>query len=165
MLLFTCANGSSEMVTNLANGVTTFLFNYMMMKFIGEDGVAAITVALYAQFLLSAVFMGYSNGIAPVISFNYGAQDIPSLKKLIKISLIFIFFNSILWFALSMILKLPIIGIFAEQGGTVWQITNSGWHLFALNFLIAGFNIFASSMFTAFSNGLISALISFLRTF
>lgn len=165
MLLFTCANGSSEMVTNLANGVTTFLFNYMMMKFIGEDGVAAITVALYAQFLLSAVFMGYSNGIAPVISFNYGAQDIPSLKKLIKISLVFIFFNSILWFALSMILKLPIIGIFAEQGGTVWQITNSGWHLFALNFLIAGFNIFASSMFTAFSNGLVSALISFLRTF
>ena len=94
MLLFTCANGSSEMVTNLANGVTTFLFNYMMMKFIGEDGVAAITVALYAQFLLSAVFMGYSNGIAPVISFNYGAQDIPSLKKLIKISLVFIFFNN-----------------------------------------------------------------------
>lgn len=165
MLLFTCANGSSEMVTNLANGVTTFLFNFVMMKFLGEDGVAAITVALYAQFLLSAVFMGYSNGIAPVISFNYGSQNLPGLKKLIKISLLFILTNSIIWFTLSMLLKLPIIGIFAEYGGNVWQITNNGWHLFSLNFLIAGFNIFASSMFTALSDGRTSALISFLRTF
>lgn len=165
VLLSACFNGSSEMVTNLANGVTTFLFNLMMMKIVGEDGVAAITVALYAQFLLTAVYMGYSGGIAPVISYNYGRQDTAALKKTIKISLISIVLNSILWFFLSIVLEDAITGIFVRDGNEVKRIIDEGWKIFTLTFLLVGFNIFASSMFTAFSNGLISALISFLRTF
>lgn len=153
------------MVTNLANGVTTFLFNLMMMKIVGEDGVVAITVALYAQFLLTAVYMGYSGGIAPVISYNYGRQDTAALKKTIKISLIFIVLNSVLWFFLSIVLEDAITGIFVRDGNEVKRIIDEGWKIFTLTFLLSGFNIFASSMFTAFSNGLISALISFLRTF
>lgn len=165
MLFNVCINGSSEMVTNLANGVTTFLFNFTMMKFLGADGVASITVALYAQFLLTSVYLGYSSGIAPVISYNYGRQDIPALKHIIKVSLFFIGANSVLWFVLSNAFKLPLIGIFAKSGSSVWQIVNDGWAKFAITFLLTGFNIFASSMFTAFSDGKISALISFLRTF
>lgn len=165
MLFNVCINGSSEMVTNLANGVTTFLFNFTMMKFLGADGVASITVALYAQFLLTSVYLGYSSGIAPVISYNYGRQDIPALKHIIKVSLFFIGANSVLWFVLSNAFKLPLIGIFAKSGSSVWQIVNDGWAKFAITFLLTGFNIFASSMFTAFSDGKTSALISFLRTF
>lgn len=165
MLASACFNGSSEMVTNLANGVTTFLFNLMMMKLVGEDGVAAITVALYAQFLLTAVYMGYSGGIAPVISYNYGKQAKDALRHTVKISLIFIILNSILWFILSILLENTIAGIFVQEGGNVRTIIKDGWKLFTLTFLISGFNIFASSMFTAFANGAVSAIISFLRTF
>ncbi len=165
MLLSACFNGSSEMVTNLANGVTTFLFNLMMMKLIGEDGVAAITVALYAQFLLTAVYMGYSGGIAPVISYNYGKQDKEALHKTVKISLIFIILNSLLWFVLSIVLEDVITGIFIRNNDSVKKIIDDGWKIFVLTFLVSGFNIYSSSMFTALSNGVISALISFLRTF
>ena len=164
-LLRACLNGSSEMVTNCAAAVTTFLFNYMMMKFLGSDGVAAITVALYVQFFLSSVYMGYSGGVAPIISYKYGSQDIPALKKIIKISIGFVFVNSIIWFAISYFLKNELIGIFSMPGTPVWDIADAGWMLFIPAFLITGFNIFASSMFTALSNGLVSALISFLRTF
>lgn len=165
VLLDSCLNGSSEMVTNLANGVTTFLFNMMMMRYLGEDGVAAITVILYVQFLLSAVYIGYSGGIAPVISYYYGCLDAVSLRKLIKTSSIFIAINSILWYALSFLLKTPVTAIFVRPGSNVWQIVDEGWGLFALTYLLTGFNIFASAMFTAFSDGKRSALISFLRTF
>lgn len=165
VLLDSCLNGSSEMVTNLANGVTTFLFNMMMMRYLGEDGVAAITVILYVQFLLSAVYIGYSGGIAPVISYYYGCLDAASLRKLIKTSSIFIAINSILWYALSFLLKTPVTAIFVRPGSNVWQIVDEGWGLFALTYLLTGFNIFASAMFTAFSDGKRSALISFLRTF
>lgn len=165
MLLSACFNGSSEMVTNLANGVTTFLFNIAMMRLAGEDGVAAITVALYSQFLLTAVYMGYSGGIAPVISYNYGRRDNVSLKRAIRISLIFIAVNSILWFLLSIVLEGAITGIFIREGMQVKKLLNEGWKMFTLTFLLSGFNIFASSMFTAFSNGAVSAIISFLRTF
>lgn len=165
VLLDSCLNGSSEMVTNLANGVTTFLFNMMMMRYLGEDGVAAITVILYVQFLLSAVYIGYSGGIAPVISYYYGCLDAVSLRKLIKTSSIFIAINSILWYALSFLLKTPVTAIFVRPGSNVWQIVEEGWGLFALTYLLTGFNIFASAMFTAFSDGKRSALISFLRTF
>lgn len=165
-ILFTaCLNGSSEMVTNLAIGVTTFLFNMMMLRYLGEDGVAAVTVILYVQFLLSAVYLGYANGIAPVISYYYGSNDSASLKLLVKTSTVFILINSVLWYALSFFLKTPITAVFVRSGTAVWQIVDAGWNLFSLTYLLTGFNIFASALFTAFSDGKRSALISFLRTF
>lgn len=165
MIVQSCGNGSSEMVSNLATAVTTFLFNHMMLKYLAEDGVAAITVALYLQFFLSAVFMGYSMGVAPVFSYHYGRGDRAALGKLFRISCLFIAGNSILWYGLSMGLENVLIGIFASPGSRVFEIAREGWWVFALTFLLIGSNIFASSLFTSLSDGKRSAIISFLRTF
>lgn len=160
-----CSNGSSEMVSNLSMGVTTFLFNIIMMKYLGEEGVAAITIILYAQFLLTALFMGFSMGVAPVISYNYGSQNIPQLRRIFKISMIFTGIASVAVFLASRILSSSIISIFSPEGTVVYEIAMAGFKLFPIGFFFAGFNIYASAMFTAFSNGKISAVISFMRTF
>ncbi|WP_312496765.1 MATE family efflux transporter, partial [Anaerosporobacter sp.] len=165
VLLKTCTNGSSEMVSNLAVAVTTFLFNKLMMRYVGEDGVAALTIVLYAQFLFTAVFLGYTSGIAPLFSYNYGAQNEKRLKKLFKLSIIFITICSILAYAFSLLLAEPVVGLFSESNSTVYNLAIHGMDLFGISFLFMGFNIFASGLFTSFSNGLISALLSFLRTF
>ncbi len=165
VLIRTCTNGSSEMVSNLAVAVTTFLFNKLMMRYVGEDGVAALTIVLYAQFLFTAVFLGYTSGIAPLFSYNYGAQDEKRLKKLFKLSIIFITICAILAYAFSLLLTKPVVGLFSEPNSTVYNLAIHGMDLFGISFLFMGFNIFASGLFTSFSNGLISALLSFLRTF
>ena len=165
VLFESCSNGSSEMVTNLAFAITTFLFNLTMLRWLAEDGVAGITIVLYVQFFLSSVYIGYSMGVAPVISYYYGKQDSSALKQIIKNSLLFLVINSVLWFSLSILLKNSLISVFVAVDSNVFSIVSDGWVLFSSNYLITGFNIFASSMFTAFSNGKISALISFLRTF
>lgn len=165
VLLRTCTNGSSEMVSNLAVAVTTFLFNKLMMRYVGEDGVAALTIVLYAQFLFTAVFLGYTSGIAPLFSYNYGAQNEKRLKKLFKLSIIFITICSVFAYAFSLLLAEPVVGLFSEPNSTVYNLAIHGMDLFGISFLFMGFNIFASGLFTSFSNGLISALLSFLRTF
>lgn len=165
VLLRTCTNGSSEMVSNLAVAVTTFLFNKLMMRYVGEDGVAALTIVLYAQFLFTAVFLGYTSGIAPLFSYNYGAQNEKRLKKLFKLSIIFITICSIGAYAFSLLLAKPVVALFSEPNSTVYNLAIHGMDLFGISFLIMGFNIFASGLFTSFSNGLISAILSFLRTF
>ncbi len=164
-VLKTCTNGSSEMVSNLSVAITTFMFNIIMMRYLGEDGVAAMTIVFYAQFLLTAVFMGYTSGVAPLISFNYGAQNKNRLKQLFKISMIFIAFCSALAFILSILLAKSVVGVFAPPGSNVFDLAIQGMGLFAIGFLFMGFNIFASGMFTALSNGKVSAILSFLRTF
>ena len=165
VLLKTCTNGSSEMVSNLAVAVTTFLFNKLMMRYVGEDGVAALTIVLYAQFLFTAVFLGYTSGIAPLFSYNYGAQNEKRLKKLFKLSIIFITICSIGAYAFSLLLAKPVVALFSEPNSTVYNLAIHGMDLFGISFLFMGFNIFASGLFTSFSNGLISAILSFLRTF
>ncbi len=165
MLLQCCANGSSEMVTNLSLAVTTYLFNTTMLRLAGEDGVAAITIILYSQFLLSALYMGYASGVAPLISYNYGRQDRAKLHRLYRFSICFTLFLGIFCFALALLLSQPITNIFSDPESAVNTLATEGLRIFALSFLAAGVNIFASSMFTAFSNGPISALISLLRTF
>ena len=164
VLLQSAANGSSEMVTNLSSGVTTLLFNLMMIKYLGVDGVAAITIVLYAQFLLISVYLGFSSGAAPLISYSYGEQNSNELKKLIRYSYRFIFVASIMTFILSYVLAPVIIKIFTGETSDVYQITLNGFNLFSISFLTIGVNIFASAMFTAFSNGKISVLISTMRT-
>lgn len=165
VLLKTCTNGSSEMVSNLAVAVTTFLFNKLMMRYVGENGVAALTIVLYAQFLFTAVFLGYTSGIAPLFSYNYGAQNEKRLKKLFKLSIIFITICSIGAYAFSLLLAKPVVALFSEPNSTVYNLAIHGMDLFGISFLFMGFNIFASGLFTSFSNGLISAILSFLRTF
>lgn len=160
-----CFNGSSEMVTNISTGVTTFLFNILMLRYLGEDGVAAITIVLYAQFLLTALYLGFSMGVAPVISFNYGSGNTRQLKRLFKICAVFIGGSSAVVFGISLLLAGPLVGVFSPPGTAVYEIGREGFLLFSLSFLFAGVNIFASAFFTALSNGRVSAAISFLRTF
>ena len=165
-IILNCAsNGSSEMVTQLSTAVTTFLYNIVMIKLLGEDGVAAITIVLYAQFLLTSAYLGFTSGVSPRISYNYGAKDTNELHKIIKYSLIFIGGFSIITFIFSKISAQTIIALFSGKGSALYDITLEGFNIFALSFLICGLNIFASGMFTAFSNGKISALLSMLRTF
>lgn len=165
VLIQSCLNGSSEMVTNLATAITTFLFNVVMLRYLGENGVAAITVVLYAQFLLTSVYLGFSSGTAPLISYHYGMKNEKELHKLFKISLLFILVSSVLIFILSILLATGIVRVFVKPDSEVFAIAKHGFLLFSVCYLFTGINIFASSMFTAFSNGKVSAIISFLRTF
>lgn len=158
-------NGSSEMVTNLSNAIITYLFNIMMLKFLGEPGVAAITIVLYGQFLFNALYMGYSMGVAPVISFNHGRADHILLKRIFKICVGFISVSSLVITALALISSPWIVEIFTPRSTETYEIAKTGFFLFSINYIFAGINIFASSMFTAFSNGKVSAIISFVRTF
>ncbi|MCC0782506.1 MATE family efflux transporter [Clostridioides sp. ES-S-0108-01] len=165
VLFETCFNGSSEMVSQLSTAVTTFLFNIIMMKLIGEDGVAAITIIIYSQFLLTSLYIGFSMGVAPIISYNYGSKDNIQLKYIFKTCILFISVASLLVFVFSILCSPTIVDIFSQKGSDVYEITSSGFYIFSFSFIFCGFNIFASSMFTALSNGKISAVLSFLRTF
>ncbi|MGN0136797.1 MATE family efflux transporter [Anaerotignum sp.] len=165
IIAHTMLNGSSEMVTSGAMAVTTFLFNLAMMDMLGEDGVAAITIVLYAQFLFSSAYLGFSSGAAPIFSYNYGNRNIPQLKRLFKMCLGIILVSSVVCFAFSYLMAVPTIAIFTPLESSTYAITLYGYQIFVWNFLFAGINIFASSFFTALSNGKVSAMISFLRTF
>ena len=165
VLLKSCSNGASEMVSQLSTAVTTFLFNATMMKLLGEDGVAAITVIIYSQFLLTTLYIGFSMGVAPIISYNYGSENVKQLKKVVRICFCFILMISVFIFLLSFIAGESIAMIFAENNANVFEITKRGFSIFSFGFLFSGCNIFASALFTALSNGKVSATISFLRTF
>lgn len=164
MLLYACGNGSSEMVTNIANAITTFLFNMLFLKFWGEDGVASISIVLYFQFVFTAVFFGFSLGVAPVISYKYGAKDTKQLKRIFKSCMGFVVFCSIASYALSRLVISTCLQAFTSPGSNVFNITMEGFPLYALSFLFMGVSIFASALFTAFSDGRVSAIISFART-
>ena len=165
VLLKSCSNGASEMVSQLSTAVTTFLFNATMMKLLGEDGVAAITVIIYSQFLLTTLYIGFSMGVAPIISYNYGSENVKQLKKVVRICFCFILVISVFVFLLSLFAGESIAKIFAENNENVFEITKRGFSIFSFGFLFSGCNIFASALFTALSNGKVSATISFLRTF
>ena len=150
LLSTSCFNGSSEMVSNLSAAVVTYLFNMLMLKFEGEIGVAAITAILYGQFLFVALYLGYSIGVAPVFSFNYGSRNKQRLIRLYRISIRFVVVSSV------------IIALVAAFG---FELTRHGGYLFSIAYLFCGTNIVASGIFTALSDGKTSALISFLRTF
>lgn len=158
-------NGSSEMVTNLSGAIVTFLYNIMMLKLVGETGVAAITIVLYGQFLFNALYMGFSMGVAPVISYNYGSANNRMLKRIFKICMLFITVSSVIVTVFALVMSPIIVEVFTAVGTETYTLAKTGFFLFSLNFIFAGVNIFASSMFTAFSDGKTSAIISFVRTF
>ena len=164
MLLHSCANGSSEMVSNIANAVTTFLFNLIFMEFWGEDGVAAICIVLYFEFVFTAVYSGFSMGVAPVISYKYGAGDVMQLRQIFRACMGFLLACSVGMYVLSLLVIGRCLSVFADADTAVYAITMDGFPLFAVSFLFMGVNIFASSLFTAFSNGTVSAVISFGHT-
>ena len=158
-----CYNGSSEMVSQLSNAVITFLFNIVMMSLAGEHGVAAITILLYGQFLFNAFYLGFSIGISPVIGFQYGAGDREKLRKIYRISFLFVTVSSFAIVTAAIFFSPTIVTIFTTEQHT-WQLASVGFRLFAINFLFSGINITSSGFFTALSNGKVSAIISFCRT-
>ncbi len=165
VLLKSCSNGVSELVSQCSTAVTTFLFNITMMKLLDEDGVAAITVIIYSQFLLTTLYIGFSMGTAPVVSYNYGSGNVKQLKKTVCICFSFIAEISIFVFLFSLLGGESIAKVFAENNRNVFEITKNGFSIFSFSFLFSGCNIFSSALFTALSNGKVSATISFLRTF
>lgn len=164
-LLGSCSNGSSEMVTNISNAVITYLFNVIMLRLLGETGVAAITIVLYGQFLFNALYMGFSMGVGPVISYNYGRKNIRLLKRVVRICFLFITVSSAVITVSALGASPLIVGIFTPSGTDTYTIAKTGFFLFSFNYLFAGLNIFASAMFTSLNNGPVSAIISFMRTF
>lgn len=163
-LLKACGNGMSEMVGMLAISITMVAMNVIMMNLVGSDGVAAVTIVLFAQTILSAVYAGYLMGIAPVISFNYGKRDSDSLKKIYRVVLRTVGFMSAITFLATFPMAKPIALLFAEGAEHVIKMAVDGTMTFAGAFLLMGFNLFASSLFTALNDGRTSAILSLFRT-
>lgn len=164
VILKSCSNGASEMVASLSAGVTSLLFNVILLRMIGSDGIASMAVIMYAQALLSSAFLGYSIGISPIISYNYGKQDVDRLKKIYNISLKSILSVSIFTFVISLILANSLVSIFLGEGTPAYYMATKGFRIFSLSYLFMGINIFSSAMFTALNNGKVSAILSFFRT-
>ncbi len=163
--LHAMGNGSSEMVSNLACAVTTTLFNLQMMALAGEKGVAAISAILYLQFIFTAVFFGFTSGISPVISYNFGSGMRENIKKLFTVSVKIIGVLSLIMFALAQLSDGICAWIFASHDDILAELMVYGFRIIAISIPFTGINIFASGYFTALNNGRISALISMLRTF
>ncbi len=161
---FACLNGSSELVTNVSSSIISMLFNMQLLKIAGENGVAAYGVIMYAGFIFAAIFIGYSIGTAPLIGYHYGAENHDELKNLLKKSLVVLSIFGVVMTCLTEIFAKPLSYIFVSYDKNLLSLTTNGMRLYGLSFLIMGFNIFSSSFFTSLNNGLISALISFLRT-
>ena len=164
-LLKTMTNGFSEFSSNLVGGVVMLLFNAMMLKYAGESGVAASTIIFYVFGLMSALYMGYVYGVAPMYSFHYGAGNHEKMRKLNKISLIFIGVVGLVTTVLSLVGTEVLVNVFAKPSEPAYALAVRGNLLFSMALLFVGFNTFASGFFTALSNGLVSAIISFCRTF
>ena len=159
-----CTNGSSELMSNISMSVVGMLYNMQLMKFAGEDGVAAYGVLMYVNFIFIAVFIGYSVGTAPVIGYHYGAQNHAELKSLLRKSLLIILITSVAMLALGLLLAYPLSDLYVGYDEALMAMTLRGFLICAFSFLFSGFAIYGSSFFTALNNGPISALISFLRT-
>lgn len=160
-----CTNGMSEMVGQAAAAVTTFLFNSAMLGIAGEDGVAAVTILIYSQFLVSSVFFGFSMGCAPVISYHHGANDGARVKKVFRSCVNCIGTASLILCLLAYVLAPLLASLFVSEASPVYSLASEGLSLFSIAYLFAGTNIFASAAFTAFGNGMLSAVVAFLRTF
>ncbi len=157
-------NGSSELLSNVSASVVSMAYNFQLMKYIGEDGVAAYGTIAYITFIFVAIFVGYSLGVAPVIGYNYGAQNYKEQKNVFRRSLRLVTAGAVLMVAVSQILAGPLSMLFVGYDVELERLTEHAFRIYSISFLFCGFNIYASSMFTALSNGVISAAISFFRT-
>ena len=163
-ILQACGNGSSELMSNISSSLVGMLYNFQLMHLIGEDGVSAYGVLMYVQFIFVAIFIGYSIGCAPVVSFHFGAQNHSELKSLLRKSALLMASGGVLLTIAARLLAAPLACLFVGYDAGLFELTSHAFRLFSWSFLLAGFNIFASGFFTALNNGAISAAISFLRT-
>ncbi|MBE6638533.1 MAG: MATE family efflux transporter [Ruminococcaceae bacterium] len=165
ILLKTITNGSSELMNNIASSIVTVFYNFQLMKYAGEDGIAAYGAIMYVSFFFVAVFIGYAVGSAPIVSFHYGAANHTELKNLFRKSIILLIAFGFSMTALGILLSAPLSSIFVGYDNALMEMTKRGFIIFSLHFMICGLNIYASSLFTALNNGVISAILAFLRTF
>lgn len=163
-LLKACTNGSSELMSNISASIVSILYNMQLMKYAGENGIAAYGVLMYVNLVFLGVFIGYSTGIAPIVSYHYGAKNHNELKGLLKKSLLIIGIFAVLMFVLAEILAKPLAGIFVSYDDELMAMTVRAFRIYSLSFLFSNVAVFGSSFFTALNDGLTSALISFLRT-
>lgn len=163
-ILKACTNGSSELMSNVSMNLVGILYNLQLMKYAGEDGIAAYGVMLYISWIFASAFMGYSTGVAPVVGYNFGAKNHKELKGLLKKSLIITGIVGFAMIIIGEIFALPMSSVFVGYDASLTELTTSGFRVYALSFLFMGYAIFSSGFFTALSDGLTSALISFLRT-
>lgn len=158
-------NGCSEMATALVTGIITMMFNWTMLHYVGEDGVAAVTIIMYVLMFASSLYTGYSYGVAPMMSFYYGEQNHEKLKKLVAVSFKVIACISVVTVAASFLLTRPLVSVFARPDNPVHGLAVTGNRICTIALFFIGFNIFASGMFTALSNGIVSAVLAFSRSF
>ena len=163
-ILQACGNGSSELMSNISSSLVGMLYNFQLMRLIGEDGVSAYGVLMYVQFIFVAIFIGYSIGSAPVVSFHFGAQNHGELKNLLRKSVLLMSSGGVLLTVAARLLAALLAHLFVGYDAVLFDLTTHAFRLFSWSFLLAGFNIFTSGFFTALNNGAISAAISFLRT-
>ena len=163
-ILQACGNGSSELMSNISSSLVGMLYNFQLMRLIGEDGVSAYGVLMYVQFIFVAIFIGYSIGSAPVVSFHFGAQNHDELKSLLRKSVLLMSSGGVLLTVAARLLAALLAHLFVGYDAVLFDLTTHAFRLFSWSFLLAGFNIFTSGFFTALNNGAISAAISFLRT-
>ncbi len=163
-ILKSCANGSSEMLTNLSTSLLNMLYNLQLMRLVGENGVSAYGVIMYVSFIFTGTYLGYAIGAAPIVGYHYGAGNKKELKSLLRKSLLLITAVAVGLTALSEILSEGLAGIFVSYDRELMEMTKIAIQIYSLSYLISGFNIFGSAFFTALNDGPVSALISFVRT-
>ena len=163
-ILQACGNGSSELMSNISSSLVGMLYNFQLMRLIGEDGVSAYGVLMYVQFIFVAISIGYSIGCAPMVSFHFGAQNHGELKNLLRKSVLLMASGGVLLTVAARLLAALLAHLFVGYDAVLFDLTTHAFRLFSWSFLLAGFNIFASGFFTALNNGAVSAAISFLRT-
>jgi len=159
-----CINGSSELMSNISMSLVSMLYNFQLLRFAEENGVAAYGTLMYIQFIFIAIFIGYTIGTAPVVSYHYGAQNHDELKSILRKSLLLTSVAGVIMMFLAQVLAGPLSNIFVGYDAELFEMTKHAFKLFSFSFLLAGINIFMSSFFTALNNGGVSAAISFLRT-
>ena len=159
-----CANGSSELMGNISMSLVSMLYNVQLMKYVGEDGIAAYGVLMYVSMIFQAIFIGYSVGTAPIVSYHYGAQNREELKSLLRKAIFIVAIAALCMFAAGELLAAPLSRLFVAYDEELLQMTTHAFAIFSFSFLFSGFAINGSSFFTALNDGLTSALISFLRT-
>ena len=153
------------MATALVTGIITMMFNWTMLRYVGEDGIAAVTIIMYVLMFASSLYTGYSYGVAPMVSYYYGEQNHGKLKKLVGISMKVIAGISLATAGASLMLTRPLVSVFARPDNPVYDLAVTGNRICTIALLFIGFNIFASGMFTALSNGVVSAVLAFSRSF
>lgn len=163
-ILAACANGSSELMSNISSSIVGVMYNFQLMRLIGEDGVSAFGVLMYVQFIFTAVYFGYTTGASPIISYHYGAKNPSEIKNLLKKSVVLMAVSGVVLTGAAMLMSPLLSQIFVGYDAELKKLTEHAFLVYSINFVIAGYNIFASAFFTALNNGAVSAAISFIRT-